>query len=113
NGQVNLIVLALCVAALQAYTNRMPARGALAWATAVAIKIVPAILSLFFARRGRWSLTIGALIVAAVLCLLPVATMGADVFSVTPLYVTSFIAGSFNGSRGTDPLDFSAGAMLV
>jgi alpha-1,2-mannosyltransferase len=113
NGQANLVVLALCVLALNANRDGSDTRGAFAWGMAIAIKIVPAVLVLFFIRRGGWRVVIGAAITVAALCLVPVVTMGAAALSLTGWYLAGFITGRFGASPGTDPLDFSAGGMLM
>jgi glycosyl transferase family 87 len=113
NGQANLVVLALCILALDANRDGSEARGAFAWAVAIAIKIVPAVLVPFFVRRSRWRVVVVAFVTVAALSLLPVVTMGTAALSLTRSYLASFVSGSFSASHGADPLDFSAGGILV
>src|SRR5579872_4052982 len=110
NGQINLLVLALCVLALTAIGT---GGGALAWAIATAIKIVPAVVLPFFIRREGWRTVVTAAASVVLLCLLPVATMGKAALSLTGWYVAAFVAGQFGAAPGSDPLDFSAGGILV
>jgi hypothetical protein len=113
NGQANLVVLALSVLAFDANRDGLGTRAAYQWAMAIAIKIVPVVLLPFFIRRGRWRIVVVAFVTVAFLCLLPVVTMGTAALSLTRSYLASFVTGSFGASPGTDPLDFSAGGMLV
>jgi hypothetical protein len=113
NGQVNLIVLALAVAALRAYRAAATPRAAFWWATAVAIKIVPGVLAPFYVRRGAWRVCALAIVAVAVLCLLPAVTLGAQIVPLTRAYVTSFLGGSFGGAPAAAALDFSVGGMLA
>jgi hypothetical protein len=113
NGQVNLLVLAFCVLAFSATRENAEIRGALAWGIAIAIKTVPAILVPYFVRRGRWRFVVSGLAVVAMLCLLPMATMGTAAVTLGGSYLVSFVSQSFAAGLGADPLDFSTGGMLI
>jgi hypothetical protein len=113
NGQVNLIVMALAVASLRGYRAGAPRRGALCWASAVAIKIVPAVLAPFYVRRREWRVCVMAAVAFVALCLLPALTLGAQVVSLNREYVSSFLAGSFGGRGGAGALDFSLGGTVA
>lgn len=75
-GQINLVVLALF-----ALTGRLVRRTAFgpagaAWAFVTGIKIYPLVLAPLFAPRARWRAFAGALLIGALLALLPFAFFG-------------------------------------
>jgi alpha-1,2-mannosyltransferase len=113
NGQVNFAVVALCLLVFGAAKARGDFCGAFAWAVALAVKLVPAVLLPYFALRRRWRLIASGLALSAALCLLPIVTMGASAVSASASYVATFAAGSFGVLHGADPLDFSVGGNLV
>ncbi len=115
NGQVNLIAVALCVAAFRATVTARGHVGAAiaAWAAAMATKVVPAVVAVYYARRGRWTLIAGAVAVALAFCALPIVVLHGAVLAYTRAWARSFVGGSLVGESGAQPLDFSAGGMLL
>src|SRR5579872_3110460 len=87
NAQVNLIVVALAVAALGART--ISGRAAW-WASSIAIKVVPAVLAPFYLRRQQWRLCMAAALALAALSLVPAVTLGSQVVSSSRQYAASF-----------------------
>jgi hypothetical protein len=93
NGQVNLVVAALSIAAVQASERRAPVRAAALWGLAVAIKLFPLILVPWFVLRGRWGALALGLAAAAVLSLLPVLWTGPIAIEWTAGYFNDLAAG--------------------
>ena len=54
NGQVNTIVLALCIFALARHRSSRESQSAVAWGIAIAIKLMPVLIAPFFLRRRAW-----------------------------------------------------------
>jgi glycosyl transferase family 87 len=132
NGQVNFIVLALCVAAALPRQNdhpahpappaapahpahpahpARPARSAFLWSSAIAIKIVPLVLLPYFAFRRRWPWILQAAVYCVVLLLAPAIVAGARITDIYREYTGVLLASSF-ATRG-DPLDFSLGGTIA
>jgi hypothetical protein len=128
NGQVNFLVLALCVGA--AGLGAAPAAGqgrrrsfsltgiaaprrlsATWWALAVSIKLVPLALMPFFALRRRWPWLVSSVVMIGVFCLLPVVVLGTGVFDVYKQYWRVFLASSF--SSNVQALDFSLAGTIA
>jgi hypothetical protein len=127
NGQVNFIVLALCVAATLPRRDRpddpvaaahhappalpapgaVPAPPALLWALAIAIKIMPLVLLPYFALRRRWSWLIQTAAFGAALLLLPAVIVGHRIVDIYVQYSTVLRASST--AALLEPLDFSLG----
>lgn len=110
NAQVNFLIVGLAVVALDA---RGASRRAIGWALAIAIKIVPSVLTPFYLVRRQWRLCAIAAAAVVVLCLMPVITLGAQAVPLTVEYLRSFVGGSFGAAGGSLPLDFSLGGMLA
>jgi hypothetical protein len=139
NGQVNFIVLALCVAAALPGRERSgpaqpashpagpaepadpahparPAFPALFWSAAIAIKIVPIVLLPYFAFRRRWPWLLQAAMSCTVLLLLPAVVVGARIIDIYRQFIDVLIASSLAPYRGTKPtpaLRISAAAVVV
>jgi hypothetical protein len=123
NGQVNFIVLALCVAAALSRVGQggQGGRGgqggsssgsAFLWSAAIAIKIVPLVLLPYFAFRRRWPWILQAAVYCVVLLLVPAAVAGARITHIYRQYTDVLVAASF--APGRDLLDFSlAGAIAA
>ncbi|MSR62171.1 MAG: DUF2029 domain-containing protein [Planctomycetes bacterium] len=74
NGQANLLVLALIVAALEAWFERRERRAGLLLGCASALKIVPLFLAVaFLARRGVRAFTVG--VASTLLLVLPLSAL--------------------------------------
>jgi hypothetical protein len=118
NGQVNFIVLALCVAAALGRVGqggrvgRGGSRSGFFWSAAIAIKIVPLVLLPYFAFRRRWPWILQAAVYCVVLLLVPAAVAGAKITHIYRQYTDVLFAASF--APGRDPFDFSlAGAIAA
>jgi hypothetical protein len=133
NGQVNFIVLALCVAATLLGRDRPdrsvaaahpappalpapravpvpPASPALLWSLAIAIKIMPLVLLPYFALRRRWSWLIQTAAFGAALLLLPAVIVGRRIVDIYVQYSDVLMASS--AAALLEPLDFSLGGTL-
>jgi len=115
NGQVNFLVLALCVmAALKGppdirLASASGARSAIAWSLAIAIKIVPLALAPYFLLRRRWIWLLGAAGCLIILLMSPAVLVGSRIVDMYEEYWRVFLSSSFTRAQ---PLDFSvAGAM--
>jgi alpha-1,2-mannosyltransferase len=109
NGQINFLVLALCVGALAASAGRRPMVGALLWGAANATKLVTLALAPWWLIRGF----AGAVIVgAAASTLLAPGYIGARTLFWTVEYFRDFVAGTLAGAA-EDGLRFSLGAIVA
>jgi alpha-1,2-mannosyltransferase len=96
NGQANFPVLLLCVLCLQALFRGNTLGMAASLATAVAVKITPAILLAFLGVRRRWGAVALCLALAAVLVLAPLALVGQGLAPYRA-YMDSFILARVRG----------------
>ncbi|MBD3267724.1 DUF2029 domain-containing protein [bacterium] len=80
NGQVNLLVLLLCILFYYFYQTGRVGRAILCLSLGIAIKIYPAIYLLYFFVRKEWKPFLFSLFLTAVFCLLPILTLGVDIF---------------------------------
>jgi hypothetical protein len=130
NGQVNFIVLALCVAAAlprQVRPERPapsahpdlptpsdppahPVLPALLWSLAIAIKIMPLVLLPYFTLRRRWPWLIQAAVFGAACLLLPAVIVRRRIVDIYVQYSDVLIASSTAPPVGQ--LDFSLGGTL-
>jgi glycosyl transferase family 87 len=117
NGQVNFVVLALCVAAAVPDTRASGGEtrgrfstpgGALLWSLSVALKVMPSVLLPYFALRRRWPWMLQAVMFCAALLLLPAFVLNEQIFNVYRQYRDVMQAASFG--IGADALDFSLAA---
>lgn len=131
NGQVNFLVLALCVLAalkgpphvhnagpntgsanLSGERHRASLfgeRSAIAWSLAIAVKIVPLALAPYFLLRRRWIWLLGAAGCLMILLVLPAVLVGWRIVDMYEEYWRVFLGSSFTRAQ---PLDFSlAGAI--
>jgi hypothetical protein len=124
NGQVNFIVLALCVAAALPRQDRPdrpapsphparpapPALPALFWSLAIAIKIMPLVLLPYFALRRRWPWLIQTAVFGAAFLLLPAVIVGRRIVDIYVQYSDVLMTSS--AAPLLEPLDFSLGGTL-
>jgi hypothetical protein len=113
NGQVNFFVLALCVVALRQHLRGTSASGGVAWAAAVATKVVPAILAVFYARRAAWHTAAIGVVATAALLAAPALIGGGTILAEQRAAAVSLLSGSFGAASGMTALDFSLGGALV
>lgn len=99
NGQVNFVVLLFCVLFLKYDFEDRAFLASVFLALAIAIKLVPLILFLFLLVRRRYKTLVLSTILFGVLCLLPVVTLGGDLFDLYGGYVRGFIFGRFSGGE--------------
>jgi alpha-1,2-mannosyltransferase len=111
NGQVNFIVLALCIYALRLFLHKQSGACAVAWGTAVAIKLMPAILIVFCLIRRRIREVVGAMALAAVLCVVPVVVAGRSLLMFQADYIKRLMRGELSPTAA-DSLNFGAGGVL-
>jgi Glycosyltransferase family 87 len=132
NGQVNFLVLALCVMASlkgppyirSASTSRLRSRftrgsygearrsaeSAIAWSLAIAIKIVPLALAPYFLLRRRWIWLLGSTGCLVILLLSPAILVGWRIADMYEEYWRVFLGSSFTRAQ---PLDFSVAGVIA
>jgi hypothetical protein len=116
NGQVNFVVLALCVAAALDQGGRVGQGGwsrgsALLWSSAIAIKIVPLVLLPYFILRRRWPWIFMAAMYCVVLLLVPAVVVGSKITDIYRQYTDVLLTSTL--ATGGDPLDFSLGGAIA
>ena len=99
NGQVNFLVLLLCVLFLKFHLENRVFLAPLMLAMGIAIKIVPAILILFLLVRRRFQEAALTFALAVVLCLAPAGLLGAKSANVIAEYFNSMFLGRFTGDH--------------
>jgi hypothetical protein len=94
NGQINPVVLALCAIGAWAWTRRHRPAAGIAIGAAIALKLTPAILLIWLARRRDWRTIAWTLAAAAVFAVgLPWLVTGSRVWPDYAYYGHTFIAG--------------------
>jgi alpha-1,2-mannosyltransferase len=108
NGQVNPIVLGLCVVFAWCHLDGRPHAAAMALGAAIALKLTPAILLLFLIRRRAWAVAGEAVAAAIVLAAaLPWLVAGDRVQDYYTYYVDTFLRARLSGVALVDPVTFS------
>ncbi len=112
NGQVNFIVLALCVLFLKLHLDRRHNLSAVVLAAAISVKLVPAIFLLFLLVRRRYSAALLACVFAVGFCLVPALFMGDQATSIYSGWIESMtsLASSDGPEKGT--MFFTLGGFL-
>lgn len=114
NGQVNFFVVLCCVLAVAAArTDRDASAGA--WLGAgVALKLMPALLGLFFVVRRRGTAIGSAGLVAIALSLVPAVMLGRDAWDAYAEYAREFLMPTLRepASVRQDPLVFSVAGVV-
>jgi len=99
NGQVNLVVCALSLAAVAASQRGMRMPAAVFWGAGIALKLFPLILGPWFLLRRKWiELFLGG-VVAVILALVPVLWTGTEALRWTGEYLVK-ISGGEAGAVG-------------
>jgi hypothetical protein len=107
NGQVNLVVCALSLAAVVSSQRGRALPAAVLWGAGVSLKLFPLILGPWFLLRRKWvELVLGG-IVAVVLALVPVAWTGADALRWTSEYLIKISGGQAGSIGAKDFIDLN------
>lgn len=94
NGQVNVIVLALCAVGAWAWTRQERIGAGVAIGAAIALKITPAILLVWLVRRRDWRTATWAIAAAATFGIaLPWLVSGSHIWSDYGYYGHTFLSG--------------------
>jgi hypothetical protein len=108
NGQVNLIVVALCVLFLRSHLSNRTMAASLFLGAAIAIKLVPVLLIGFLLLRRAFKTAGLSIAFAGLFCLLPVVVVGKSLFTMYADYFSGFVLGNVSGSSGySNPFFFS------
>jgi alpha-1,2-mannosyltransferase len=90
NGQVNLLVLALALAGVR-LELRSPYLGPLLLGAAIAVKLTPALLLVYWGVKGRWRSVLTASVGALALSVLPWLAAGDRLWNLYAAYVEDFL----------------------
>lgn len=112
NGQVNFLVLLLCVLFLKYDYEKKTILAALFLALAAAIKLVPLIFFLFLFLRGKFKILFLSTSLFVVFCLLPYISLGETMFDIYGDYIGGFIYGKFSGNQLDHPMYFTLHGFL-
>jgi hypothetical protein len=112
NGQVNFIVLYLCLQFLRDYRDGRDSRAALALGAATAIKILPGILVLLLVLRGKHKTAAAAALWAIGFCLLPWFVVGNSLWDYYSTYANQFLVRAAR-ERPATPIFFSLSQFLT
>jgi hypothetical protein len=115
NGQVNLVLLALLVAAVRTSMRTRIAQPAGAVGSAIAVKLTPLAVLPYFVLRRRWGLVTAALAVALALGTIPALWLGPDGLPHAAGFLGRFAGDAFASAtfREHQPLTFSVGGVLA
>ncbi len=102
NGQVNFVVLLFCALFFKYDSEDRPMAAAASLALAAAIKLVPLIFFMFLILRRRFKTLVFSTLLFVAFFLLPVITLGGDLFGIYGEYIRSFILGKFSGGAEHD-----------
>jgi hypothetical protein len=116
NGQVNLFVLALVLAALEAWLARREERAGVLLGCASALKIVPAFFVLLFPWRAGWRAllaTIGSSLVCVLLLPVPVIGWRANVAGLASWYREELVPFARGGNELLEEREYVPGQSLT
>lgn len=99
NGQVNFVVLLLCVLFLKYDFEDRIWLSSVFLALAVAIKLVPLVFFLFLLLRGRYKSLLLSSVFFVAFCLLPAITLGQGLLDLYADYLRHFVFGKFSGGE--------------
>jgi hypothetical protein len=91
NGQINFLVLLLCLLFLRAMLRGRTVSAAIFLAAAVSIKITPALLLAFAAARRQWAVVTLSLAAVIVFCLSPLPLVGLELLSYYETYLRTIV----------------------
>jgi hypothetical protein len=97
NGQINLVVAALALAAAALSERGRPLPAAAVWGLGIALKLFPLVLAPWFLLRRRWTELVGGPVVAAILCLVPALWVGVDAVR----WTLDYFRNIYGGEAGT------------
>jgi len=113
NGQINLAVAAITLAAAALSERGRPVPAAMLWGLGVALKLFPLILAPWFLVRRRWTeLSIG-IVTAVALCLFPVVWAGSDALTWTLDYFGRISTGQAGAADVPDFVHLNAAWMIA
>lgn len=108
NGQVNLLVLFLCVLFIKYYLEKKEITAAVCLSAAISIKLVPAVFLLFLLLRRRFlSLLIVTALVFVFCFLVPYAFLRGEFIPIFMEYINNFIIGSLAGTKNAADMFFN------
>lgn len=91
NGQMNLVLLALCLLFYRSLLAGATGRAALFLAAAIATKVAPVYLLVLLLRRRSWKVLSLTAPLAVALCLLPALLLGSRTFELYGWYLRSLL----------------------
>jgi hypothetical protein len=109
NGQVNLLVVLCSVLAISAARDRRDLAAGTWLGAGIALKLMPAVLGMFFLVRGRWRAIAATGVSALLFSFGPAAILGAEGWGVCVEYVRGYVLPMLGGSplHREDPLVYS------
>jgi hypothetical protein len=114
NGQVNFVVLYLCLQFLRDLRAGRESRAAIALGAATALKILPGILLFLLLFRGKFRAAMLSTLWAIGFCLLPWLLVGNRLWDYYATYVQRFLArAAWVTDQKASPIFFSVSEFLV
>ena len=99
NGQVNFVVIFLCLLFLKKYLAGKRIAASFFLAMAISVKLVPLVLLFFLLLRGDFKSILLTFAFTILCCLLPVVFLGNQLFFLYHDYLTSFVFGAFQATH--------------
>ena len=99
NGQVNFVVIFLCLLFLKKYLAGKWIAASFFLAMAISVKLVPLVLLFFLLLRGDFKSILLTFAFTILCCLLPVVFLGNQLFFLYHDYLTSFVFGAFQATH--------------
>jgi hypothetical protein len=114
NGQVNFFVVLCCVIALCAARERRDAAAGAWLGTGIALKLMPAVLGMYFLVRGRWRAIAAIAVATLALSLGPALLLGDAGWRATVEYVRTYVLPMLRESPvdRREPLVFSVAGVV-
>jgi hypothetical protein len=109
NGQVNFLVVLCSVMAICAARGHRDVTAGAWLGAGIALKLMPAVLGMYFLVRGRWRAIVATGIAAVVFSFGPALMLGADGWDACVEYVRGYVLPMLGGSplHREDPLVYS------
>ena len=114
NGQVNLLVVLCSVLAICAARERRDVAAGAWLGAGIALKMMPAVLGMYFLVRGRWAAILATGVAALVFSFGPAVMLGANGWTASIEYVSGYVLPMLRGSplHRQDPLVFSLSGIM-